>query len=1245
MKEKINSKYGSLLVVVLIIVIILIISTTVFLSISKTDITENANKVAFLNNVNEYKSQLDQYINDKQNADLRGYVRTKLNADKDSITYDNNVDTNKTIKDIITAINQQDIDSFKILNGNLVYVGQDLKKKEWLNSLGSYTSQNINSNNEKDSNLIVVSISAPSVSNISNINQKTKFILTINSKYSLSEQNIDSYIELYNDKNQTINDAKILVDLSNSNNQTEKSYIITIDTNNLDEGTYYLKLKKGSIFDINSNTNESDIISKEGFYVQNSSTTAQISAPTITLDTETASRSVVVTINTDVFGSQIKYSDDNKSTWKSYSSSFVISQNQTIYAIVTKGNLSSNIVSKYISNIDQIGPTIYISNPSKTYAKYGDTVTFTVEYYDDNFKEATLSSDDVILNKTSTANADVNVNKINNNEYNVNLTNIQGSGTISISLKKNTASDMAGNYALESQSSQQIVIDNTQPQLPIISMDTLDYTNKNVVVNINYPSDTAIKQYSFDGQNWLEYTNKITITDNCIIYARALDKAQNMSGTSTLTISNIDRKNPNINCNINGGNYEEKVDVNVNITDDISGVDESSLKYKWDTQNANLPSEGWNNFSNNSTITLNDKYGDIYLWIKAKDRAGNLTVYTSNLYTIIKNAGIEVINPNNTVVNSSQQVIYKVKYDTSIYKTINLNSSYVEVKNSSNASENISVYSESSSVKVIAINNITGNGKISMTVKPGSAVDNSGNLALQINDFSDIIVDNISPEINVSNPDKTIVNSNSTVNYTVTYSDENFDSENLANMINVNKASNVGYNLNVSGSSNIKTVSFSNLTGDGNVSFSIGYGSAKDKAQNVSGYFGPSASFEIDNTAPTVSISNPDKSYVKAGDSVTYTVTYNDKNFDTSTLNAQGIILYKNSNANADISVVNTDNTNIKKVILSNITGSGSLAIAIKNGTGKDKAGNYNQTTDLSSLANVDTQAPIVNISEPDKIYVNSSKTVQYTVTYTDDSFKECTLNSQNIILNKEGTANASVNVYGSGNTRTVLLTNITGDGNLSISIPAGTGFDNSLNQSLQSGPSIKIVVDNTAPNIFVSPPNKDVAYTGDSFSYNITYNDQNFKSTSLNESNISFNRYGNNVNGNLSITTNGNMQTVNISNVSGSGTISISIPYGIASDLCSNVSGYFGPSQSVQIRNYAQAPIFSVVSSSQTQDIIKLTNPSYSGDIYYSYNGIDWLKYSQNLTITQNITLYAVVKDQYDVNGYISTFTINNLT
>src|SRR5213076_2581286 len=86
------------------------------------------------------------------------------------------------------------------------------------------------------------------------------------------------------------------------------------------------------------------------------------------------------------------------------------------------------------------------------------------------------------------------------------------------------------------------------------------------------------------------------------------------------------------------------------------------------------------------------------------------------------------------------------------------------------------------------------------------------------------------------------------------------------------------------------------------------------------------STFTVDNTPPTVSIGAPSVATTSAGP-VTYTVTYADTAFSSSTLGVGDITLNTTGTATASIGVSGTGTT--RTVTLSTITGDGALGISL----------------------------------------------------------------------------------------------------------------------------------------------------------------------------------------------------------------------------------------------------------------------------------------------------------------------------
>jgi len=111
----------------------------------------------------------------------------------------------------------------------------------------------------------------------------------------------------------------------------------------------------------------------------------------------------------------------------------------------------------------------------------------------------------------------------------------------------------------------------------------------------------------------------------------------------------------------------------------------------------------------------------------------------------------------------------------------------------------------------------------------------------------------------------------------------------------------------------------------------------------------------------------------------------------------------------------------------------------------------------------IDTTAPTVALGTPSPS-VTDAGPVTYEVTYADTNFSASTLAVGDVTLNRTGTADGTVSVSGSGTTRAVTISDITGDGTLGISLAAGTGVDVAGNAAAAAGPSTTFLVDNTTP-------------------------------------------------------------------------------------------------------------------------------------------------------------------------------------
>ena len=193
---------------------------------------------------------------------------------------------------------------------------------------------------------------------------------------------------------------------------------------------------------------------------------------------------------------------------------------------------------------------------------------------------------------------------------------------------------------------------------------------------------------------------------------------------------------------------------------------------------------------------------------------------------------------------------------------------------------------------------------------------------------------------------------------------------------------------------------------------------------------------------------------------------------------------------------------------------------------------------------------------------------VTYTISYIDPDFTSSTLGPGDITLNESGTASGTVGVSGTGATRIVAISNITGNGSLGISIAAGTASNSLGKLAGAAGPSATFTVDNIAPTISIGPPSASFT-AGTPVTYTVTYADANFNSSTLAAANITLNETGS-ASGTIGVSGSGLTRTVTISNITGNGSLGISIAAGTASDLAGNLAPAAGPSTTFAVDNTA---------------------------------------------------------------------------
>jgi hypothetical protein len=163
--------------------------------------------------------------------------------------------------------------------------------------------------------------------------------------------------------------------------------------------------------------------------------------------------------------------------------------------------------------------------------------------------------------------------------------------------------------------------------------------------------------------------NTNTVGTYTITY-NATDSSGNAATPVTRTVTVVDATAPTVAFGTNGNaTYAKTRSTTVTISDAHTGVNASSLKYMWNTSTT-TPTEAsfTTTFTNGGTLTTPAGVtGSYYLWILAKDNAGNTTITRTNVFNLDNTKPVITLNGSSTVniaINSTYTDAGAIANDT-----------------------------------------------------------------------------------------------------------------------------------------------------------------------------------------------------------------------------------------------------------------------------------------------------------------------------------------------------------------------------------------------------------------------------------------------------------------------------------------------------------------------------------------------------------------------------------------------------
>ena len=311
-----------------------------------------------------------------------------------------------------------------------------------------------------------------------------------------------------------------------------------------------------------------------------------------------------------------------------------------------------------------------------------------------------------------------------------------------------------------------------------------------------------------------------------------------------------------------------------------------------------------------------------------------------------------------------------------------------------------------------------------------------------------------------SNP----ANASDSTTFTLTFTDSNLGSivnSTVNSGITIN-GTNTGCSSSTSVSGAVATVTITGCTGNGTASITAASSAWSDLAGNPLTANGPSSTFTVNNTAPSIAISTPaNNSWINtSNDSSSFSVN--------GTCNASGqtvtIKIDGTANGTATCNGTTFASTNVNTTGLSEAAHTFTASVT-------DLAGNTGISGGISATR--DLTAPVVSMSAPGgSTTANSSASTTYTLTFSDTNLGTIVNTTINAGLTINGTnTGCTKSTTVSGAVATVTITGCTGNGTASITANSSAWSDLAGNALTANGPSTTFTVNNTAPNIAITSP------------------------------------------------------------------------------------------------------------------------------------------------------------------------------
>ena len=317
-------------------------------------------------------------------------------------------------------------------------------------------------------------------------------------------------------------------------------------------------------------------------------------------------------------GSRIYYRIGDSEAWTEYTGMFEVKANATYSFKATDAAGNTGTADITFANIDTAAPVITLTGNNATPLQ-ASTLTATVDdgsriYYRFGDSEAWTEYTGMIEVKA-------------NATYDFKATDAAGNvGTASIAF---------GN------------IDTTAPTVSNVEADVTTPTNQDVVVTASFADNVAVASSLYrigETGEWTNYGNGVTVTQNAVVYFKAVDTAGNESSVVSCEVGNIDKTKPVITL-IGDNQTPVRQTLLAALTDDGSEI-------YYSTDNAT-----WTKFEGQFVVDANATY-----YFKATDTAGNTGTNQITFANIDKDAPAKPLVSADVTTSTNQPVTVTAEF-------------------------------------------------------------------------------------------------------------------------------------------------------------------------------------------------------------------------------------------------------------------------------------------------------------------------------------------------------------------------------------------------------------------------------------------------------------------------------------------------------------------------------------------------------------------------------------------------------